>query len=56
MANFKKSLKNIDFLNLAVVALGIAGAILCGKQETQREKQMEATITEKINEALAKNK
>lgn len=56
MANFKESLKNIDFLNLAVVAIGIVGAILSGKQEAQREKQIEATITEKVNEALKKRK
>lgn len=56
MANFKESLKNIDFLNLAVVAIGIVGAILSGKQEAQREKQMETTITEKVNEALKKRK
>ena len=56
MANFKESLKNIDFLNLAVVAIGIVGAILSGKQEAQREKQMEATITEKVNDALKKRK
>ena len=56
MANFKESLKNIDFLNLAVVAIGIVGAILSGKQEAQREKQMEATITEKVNDALKKHK
>ena len=55
-ANFKESLKNIDFLNLAIVAIGIVGAILSGKQEAQREKQMEATITEKVNEALKKRK
>ena len=56
MANFKESLKNIDFLNLAVVAIGIVGAILSGKQEAQREKQMEATIAEKVNDALKKRK
>ena len=40
MANFKESLKNIDFLNLAVVDSGIVGQIRSGKQKGQREKQI----------------